>query len=333
MKRLYLLLFLLTNYSLVFSQLADSVRIKKFDRHISLACHVTQINLDADIKNASTRKSIHYKTATATRLGLSFDYRWLAFELFTRIPAPINSDKGITQNSGLYLRANRSRYWANFILQDFSGFYWDNADPLTQLQQNRQFPLREDIRNRLLQANAFYVFSPHKFSNMAAQGENERQMRSGGSFFGGFGFTFNRFDGDSSLIPKSQLAFFPGESNIKEIVNRSFLLYGGYAYSVVLTRRVFFTLYASPGLARFSTINRFEDEQTEKIKGEWAIRFDGRLALGYNTDRYFTGMLFTAFLNNQDLGTGTSFSYGFQTFRIFLGRRFELKHRLGILGL
>ncbi|HRH36419.1 MAG TPA: DUF4421 family protein [Catalimonadaceae bacterium] len=285
------------------------------------------------MRNQASRKNIQYKTATATRLGLSFDYRWLAFELFTQIPGPENEEKGVTKNSGIYFRANRSRYWANLIYQNFSGFYWDNSDPLTQLQQGRSFPLREDIKDRLLQANAFYIFSPQKFSNMAAQGENELQLRSGGSFFAGFGFIFNRFSGDSSLIPRNKLAFFPNERAILEFVNRSYLLYGGYAYSLIIAKHFYLTGYAAPGLARFSTINRFEENQREQIKGEWALRLDTRIALGYNSKNYFGGILLTSFLNNQDLGTGTNFSFGFQTFRIFFGRRFELPHRLGFLGL
>lgn len=311
----------------------DSLRIRKFDQHISLAIHLTQFNFNAQIRNQASRKLIDYKTATSTRLGLSFDYRWVAFELFTRIPGPENDERGITKNSGLYFRANRSRYWANLIYQNFSGFYWANSDPLTQMQQGRNFPLRADIKDRLLQANGFYIFSPNKFSNMAAVGENEHQLKSGGSFFSGFGFIFNRFSGDSTLVPENQSAFFPGERSVLEFVNRSFLVYGGYAYTLVVARHFYLTGYAAPGLARYSTIKRFEENQKEQISGEWALRLDTRIAMGYNSKNYFGGVLLTSFFNNQDLGTGTNFSFGFQTFRIFFGKRFELPHRLGFLGL
>lgn len=320
-------------WTIGFAKPSDRLRIIRYNRHISLAVHLTQIDLNARLENSSTKKVIHYQTATATRLGMSFDYRWLAFELFTRIPASDNKEKGATQNSGIYFRANRSRYWANLIFQNFKGFYWENADPLTKIETGRNFPLRSDIKNRMLQANFFYVFSHRRFSNMGAQGENERQLRSGGSFFSGIGYKSNRFTGDSSIVPKNQRAFFPEQQLIKDVTNRSILVYSGYAHSFVVKKKLFFSLYLAPGLARFTTINRFEDSPKKQSSGEWSLRFDTRFSLGYNTDHYFGGLLLTSSFNNQDLGTGTVFSYGFQTVRLFLGRRFELKSPWGYLGL
>lgn len=316
-----------------FAKPTDSLRIISYKRHISLAAHLTQIDFNSRLENSSTKKIINYQTATATRLGISFDYRWLAFELFTRIPAADNKEKGTTQNSGVYFRANRSRYWANLIFQNFKGFYWENADPLTKIETGRNFPLRSDIRNRMLQANFFYVFSHRRFSNMGAQGENERQLRSGGSFFSGVGYITNRFTGDSSIVPKNQREFFPEQQQIKDVTNRSFLLYSGYAHSFIVKKKLFFSLYLAPGLARFATISRFENSPKEQSSGEWSLRLDTRFSMGYNTDHYFGGILLTSSFNNQDLGTGTVFSYGFQTFRLFFGRRFELKSPWGYLGL
>lgn len=319
--------------SWVNGQISDSLRIVKYKTHISLAGHLTQMDLNANIENKENKRKIFYRTATPVRLGLSFDYRWMAFEVFTQISPSANSGKGQTRNSGIYFRANRSRYWANLIYQNFKGFYWENANPIAKAQVNNSFPIRPDIRNQLFQANVFFIYSPQKFSNMAAQGENERQLKSGGSFFSGLGYISNQFVGDSTLIPAVEANYFPDQNTIHSIVNRSIMVYSGYAHSFIFKRRAFVSIYLAPGLARYSTINRFTDSPRERIVGEWALRLDSRLAIGYNTDQYFGGILLTSFLNNQELGTGTSFAYGFNTVRIFFGRRFQLKSPWGYLGL
>lgn len=176
-------------------------QVEKFKNHIALTAHVTRINLDSRLSNSFNRRHIDYKTATSTRLGFSFDYRWLAFELFTRLPVEESDKKGSTQNSGVYGRINKSRFWANLIYQRFRGFYWSNPSQVaaTMLPKG-YFPIRPDIRNTMIQTSANYIFSPQKFSNPASQGENEWQTKSGGSFLAGFGYYGNVFRGDSSLF-------------------------------------------------------------------------------------------------------------------------------------
>ncbi len=308
--------------------------IRRYKNHISLAAHLTQINLNATLSNSDSKKRIEYKTETATRLGMSFDYRWLAFELFTRLPVDNNNGKGKTQNSGIYGRINKSRFWANVIYQKFSGFYWSNPDLQSQrLLPKGSFPLREDMKNNMLQVNAFYIFRPERFSNPASQGENERQKKSGGSFIAGLGFYSNNISGDSSLVPDIQNPEFANIRNVKRI--RSWLVSanGGYAHCFVYRSKWYASVYFSPGLARFTALSFSEDQNREVTRGKWTLRLETRVSLGYNSDRYFGGILLSSFFNNQTVDQGLDYSYSFQTFRIFFGRRFTLNRELGFLGL
>jgi Domain of unknown function (DUF4421) len=290
--------------------------------------------LNATLSNSEHKKRIEYKTETATRLGMSFDYRWLAFELFTRLPVDQNTGKGRTKNSGIYGRINKSRFWANVIYQKFSGFYWNNPDPQSQkLLLNGNFPLREDIRSNLFQSNACYIFRPNSFSNPASQGENERQKKSGGSLFAGIGFYFNNISGDSSLVPENQNPEFQNIRNIKRIRSWQVSANGGYAYCLVYRSKWYASVYLSPGLARFTAISFSENQNRDVARGKWTIRMESRVSLGYNSDKFFGGILFSSFFNNQAIDQGLDYSYSFQTFRVFLGRRIALKGNLGFLGL
>jgi len=317
-----------------FSVVSGDSSVRRFKNHISLAAHITRIDLNANLSSAGNRNRIEYKTETAARLGMSFDYRWLAFELFARLPFDKSSNKGKTQNSGIYGRINKSRFWANVIYQNFSGFYWSNPDQTTRNGiKDGSFPLRPDIKNNLLQVNAFYIFKPDRFSNPASQGENERQKKSGGSFFAGLGFYANNISGDSSLVPQSIDSQFDNIRNVRRI--RSWLgsLNGGYAYCFVLKKKWYATVYAAPGLARFTAISFSEDQNRDVVKGQWTLRLESRISVGYNSDKYFGGVLLSSFFNNQDLDTGIAYSYSFQTFRVFFGKRFALSKQLGFLGL
>jgi hypothetical protein len=110
-------------------------------------------------------------------------------------------------------------------------------------------------------------------------------------------------------------------------------LNAGYAHCLVYRKKWFATLYASPGIARFSASTFFTGQPKEGIKGQWTLRLETRFSVGYNTEKYFGGILLSSFLNNVNLEYGESYSYGFQTVRVFFGKRFGLRKQLGFLGL
>jgi hypothetical protein len=308
--------------------------VEKFNRHIAITGHLTRINLDSRISNVANRRHIDYKTATSTRLGVSFDYRWLAFELFTRLPVEETNKKGSTQNSGIYGRINKSRFWANLIFQRFRGFYWSNPSPAAANGLPKgYFPIRPDIRNTLIQTSANYVFSPDRFSNPASQGENEWQTKSGGSFLAGFGYYGNYFRGDSSLIPVTEQKAFPDINQALRINSWMLTAGGGYAHCWVYKKHWFASIYAITGLARFNANTYTQDGERYQVRGKWNMRLETRVSIGYNTPEYFAGMLLSSFVNNQDLGTDSDFSYGFSTLRLYIGRSFTLNGSLGWLGL
>lgn len=320
--------------SFTFGQVEKEKRISRYLSHISLATHFTFINLSSTLVNQNNNVKIEYKTATATRFGLSFDYRWLGFELFTRMPFNEADKKGRTKNQGLYIRINKPRFWVNAVIQKFSGMYWanPNAESKAGLAPG-YFPLRDDITCNLLHFNGYYIFSPYKFSNPAAQGENERQSKSGGSFLAGLGFFVDNMRSDLPLVPSSQIRNFENLALTNQMRARFFALSGGYAHTFVGWKKAFFTLYFAPGISRFSATQQQTDGERKTLKGQWAPRLDLRISMGYNTDKYFGGLMAQSVVNNQELGEGTTFSNGFETFRIFFGRRFAMKKQLGILGL
>lgn len=232
----------------------------------------------------------------------------------------------------MYGRINKSRFWANLIYQRFKEFYWSNPSPAVGLPKGF-FPIRPDIRNRLIQTSANYIFRPDRFSNPASQGENEWQTKSGGSLIAGLGYYGNFFRGDSSLIPGSERSQFPEINQALRINSWMLTAGGGYAHCWVYKKHWFVSIYVLSGLARFNANTFTKDGEQFKVRGKWNMRLESRLSLGYNTPEYFAGLLFSSFVNNQDLGTDSDFSYGFNTVRLYIGRRFRTNGALGFLGL
>lgn len=168
---------------------------------------------------------------------------------------------------------------------------------------------------------------------MGAKGENEQQTKSGGSFLAGFGFSADRVQGDTVLIPLSQRENFAASRDLKEVRSRLFHFSGGYAHTFVWKQNGFASLYLVPGIAYFSATETDIEGNKSSQETKGTIRFENRFSLGYNSDTYFAGLWFASSINNQRLGVGTSYSYGFQSFRIYFGRRFQMKKQMGVLGL
>lgn len=312
----------------------DTNRIVRYNHHISLAAHITRIDLTSGLTLAGRPERVQYRTANAHRLGFSFDYRWLGFELFGRLPVQGSERRGNTFNRGIYTRVNRSRFWANAIYQEFSGFYWSNPVPqIRETLPSGYYPQRADLDSRLLFLNSFYVFRPGHFSNPAAQGENERQKKSGGSPLAGVGIYHNTLTGKSSLLPSVYNSRLPEFRDIRSIRSWIFSVNMGYAHTFVWHKHVFLSMYGIPGLARSHAFTTRLDGKDSRIPARWTLRLETRASLGYNSDRYFGGIMYSSFFNNQELEADADYAYGFHTFRVFFGHRFALKRELGYLHL
>jgi len=196
-------------------------------------------------------------------------------EVFTRLPFNEKAEKGRTLNRGIYIRMNKSRFWASIALQRFTGFYLDNPGSAFRAELPAGFfPLEPDMRSNLIHASGYYIFKPKKFSNMAAQGENERQLKSGGSFFAVLGFYYDNLMLNKGLIPASEAKNFVSQVNLVQLTSRSFSLNGGYAHTFVFLKNMYFAMYFAPGLAIFNGNQRFKDNEVQKLRGQVTLRLD-----------------------------------------------------------
>lgn len=269
-------------------------------------------------------------------MGLAFDYRWFGLEVSTQIPTlkSQNIRKGKTESTSFRFSINSRKFWVTALFQNFHGFYLNNDEIFyNPLSNENPLPKRPDIQSNLTQVSAFYVFNHNRFSNPAAVGQYERQIKSGGSPFAGFGFLLHDLSATHSMVPPDFQNDFPNLSYVRSISSSNFYLSGGYAYTLVWREKYFIALYGASGVGRYTTNENRGTMGVMNSGGDIGFRFETRSIIGYNGERWYGGGGFFGDWNNEKLVSGNYLNHTFQTIRFFLGRRFSTRKNLGFLGL
>jgi len=266
---------------------------------------------------------------------LAFDYRWFGVELGLNIPVLLAQRvrKGQTKTSSFRFSVNGRKI--AFLVQytNFHGFYLNN-DPFFYnfLSKLNPLPKRPDMLTSIFQTSILYYFNNKCFSNPAAFGQYERQIKSGGSFLSGAGFQYYELTADSSFIPQKFKEKFPNISQIKSIYGLQTYISIGYIYSFIIKKKWFLTLSASPSITRFESKEILFDA-AERLNWDFGLRFESKVVLGFNGERLYYGAWHTGFWTNERLLSGNYLDQTMQNFRIFCGLRFKTRRNLGFLGL
>ena len=314
----------------------DTTRIHACRNFFNLTATVTKPIFSASLSNRDENQTLQYRTVNPLRLGLAFDYRWFGIELSTQIPTfkAQNIRKGKTDNSSLRFSINSRRFWFTAMLQTYKGFYLNNDGYFyNPISTQNPLPKRPDIFNSIVQVSGFYIFNHRHFSNPAAIGQYERQLKSGGSPFVGIGLLGNTLKADSSFVPGPVQRDFPNIRNVREINSLNICLSAGYAYMFVYRQKYFLALYGAPGMGWFKVTEKMANQVENQGRHDFGIRFETRAVLGFNGLHWYYGGGYFGYWNNERLISGNYIMQTFQNFRFFVGRRFSTRRSLGFLGL
>lgn len=320
----------------LFASQEDTTHILPCRNFFNLTLSLTKPIFSTSLINRDDDLSLKYRTVNPMRLGFAFDYRWFGLEVSAPIPTLPSQDirKGKTQSATIRFSINSRRFWITAMYQKYKGFYLHNNEVFyNPLSTERPLPQRPDLSSAIFQFSAFYVFNHHRFSNPAAVGQYERQIRSGGSPFLGFGYLLHSFACNYSMVPAEYQNEFPNLSIVRTISSSNFYISAGYAYTLVWRRRYFAAVYLAPGIGRYQIKEDRQSIGSLKGRGDLGIRYEGRAVLGYNGVTWYYGGGFFGYWNNEKLLSGNFLNHTYQTIRIFIGRRFSTKKNLGFLGL
>ncbi|WP_158644187.1 DUF4421 family protein [Pseudobacter ginsenosidimutans] len=222
---------------------------------------------------------------SATRLG--FSYRFISFGI--RFAPKLFSDKdddalkGKTRSGGFNVGFNFRHWIQELSYTRTKGYYLENTpevDPTwTPDSPYIQFP---GLSFTQYEGSTAYNFNPD-FSVNAIVTQSERQLKSAGSFIP---VLFYRYYINDHKTPPE-----PGGFNQRGD-NLELLLGAGYHYNFVLKEKFYFALGLTPAAGYvFSRItNRYETYSESGRQRNFIFRLDGRAGIGYNSQRFFTGI-------------------------------------------
>lgn len=266
--------------------------------------------------------NIIFQPNTDIKLGIAGFYKWFGLGLSITNPFYQFNKETYGKTSAIDLRINAfgRAVAAEVFFQNFRGFYIRNIHP-----SYNQYYILPDMNLFSMGAYGYWIYNSRKFSLRAAFVQNERQVKSAGSFMIRPGFSFFEVSSDTGIIPGEIIRNFklaPDEI-IKQGKFYNISLAPGYTYTFVFLKHVYFNAAVFPGVAWLSY--SYKGKSNTYSRSDFIFQLGIRLALGYNTKKwYIGGAVITGFNDLDAPWSNSSFFYDVSQFRIWGGMRFDI---------
>lgn len=252
----------------------DTTYIKPFDHKVSLRTYLSMKFISMERETDGEIKNFMPNTPMSLGFGVAIKNTIIDLSYGHSLSFLKDDEKGKTKALDFQIHHYGKKFIIDLFIQKYHGFYTsDQSDKNTQL-----YP---DLNIQQYGAFGQYVFNNKKFSYKAAFNQNERQLKSAGSFLLGGGVYFTKIGSDSSFVHKSK----------NSLRNFQFGVSGGYAYTWAINKRWFTSGSATMGV-NFGT-ERINDFGKQKI--EIYPTFFPRISVGYNKENWSLGL---SYINN-----------------------------------
>lgn len=308
---------------IVLAQEKDSTRgnfIESYSRYFFLGPLIKKNNLEFDILSADDlKKSYTFKSNHTYSLGFNVNLFDVNLGIVFAIPVDTKSEElfGTSDVSDLQLTAISRRWFADVYFQKYNGFYTQSPDVV--IPTGQPYPQRPDLVTRNLGMSFAYIFNHEKFSLRAPYLFSERQRVSKGSFLLSYVLSSFTMAADSALIPSSRWAEWGDGASVNEVRFTSLGLAPGYSHTFVL-EKFFLNMTLALGPAHYWVLYKEKDRSAQND-----IRIDfyslGRVGIGYNGERFFSGISVTAQSRSLTYER-TTFQNSISTVRLVAGFRF-----------
>lgn len=247
-----------------------------------------------------------YKSNNPVGIGFGFSWKSTAISFSYAYPFDFLRDKsrGKTKTDLDFQIHHYSRKFVfDIYLQKYKGFYAEYDNKKDQIE------LCPDLRIKQYSIYGQYILRGNKYSYKAAFDQNEKQLKSAGSFLVGGNIHYSRIDSDSSFIFNEK----------RQLKNFQFGVNGGYAYTWVISNNWFINLSTSLGI-------NFGSESAQKF-GKQKIRVSPtalpRLSAGYDRYDWSIGIKFVSSMTFPLLTENESIILSSGNFEICYTKRFN----------
>jgi hypothetical protein len=301
----------------------DSTReryIKRFPDYFFIWPVVKQRSTSFDIENLPNKtEKLSYKPNGNYGLGWGMYIFEVGFELTFSVQPKQSTQYlyGHSRVSDLQANILGKNWGLDLFTQNYNGFY--RSDKNITIPPNTPYPQRPDISTWNTGINGIYLFNKNRYSIRAAYNFSERQVKSGGSFL--LSGTLNTFSlrADSAVYGSKYESKFGAPADFSKLDYTTFSVAPGYAHTFVL-KSFFFNTSLSIGPAN----HWVHYQSVVGTKDEVVLNsfVDFRLAIGYNGDRFFTGVNFITQARNIKLDQ-VQFTSSNSIFKMVVGYRFR----------
>lgn len=314
---LYLALLLFTFFEL---KAQDSTYVLDYTNKINVKVGLDTNTFSFKTTNISDNTSYELKPNESVRLTTSFHYRFLGLTVGFS-PKFLNDNqeeelKGESDINSIRLRLFIKRFVQEFNYYKIRGVYIENTSDYVDDWVKGQDPYLQlnGLRIRNFGGKTSFVWNKN-FSYKALLVQNEKQLKSAGSFVPSLSYSYSELSNPEANFVNND------ERNLDITLN------AGYIHNFVFGKdhNFYSSLGIFPGLGiKFAkTIEKSTTNSIEEIKETHPnFNFEGRLNLGYNSDRIFTGLQFNVFGVTYNKNPETRVQDSNVYFQLFFGYRF-----------
>lgn len=291
--RVLVLLFFVFLFTGVTAQ--DSLRayyIQDYPERFSLWPVLKQRSLSFAVRDRQEEKNrINYYPNNSFGLGVGGYIFDVAIEATFAIPLNEKSKQLYGESDVRDLQVNllAKKFAFDVYYQRYTGFYID--DRRTVIPSGTPYPQRADIDTRNFGIGGIYVFNNRKFSLRSAFNYVDQQLRSKGSFI--LGGTINSFKlaADSVVLTEASRAELGEGADFDMLRSTTVSLTPGYSHTFIWRK-----LFLNGTLAVGPAHHWIRYQETGVQKDDITINSTSyvRLGVGYNSDRFFGGLGFSA---------------------------------------
>lgn len=307
----------------------DTNYIESRRNDVHLAPIIVSQQTGIDLVNNKTDYRYRFVSNTPMRLGLGFDYEWLALEITYAFPGlELNDkDKDDSETFAIKLGISGRKFRANAYYRSTRGFTHQNVEGLYPdwFLNEEYYPYLKNLRNRTLNLSVYYTFNHKKYSNKAALRPSERQLKSAGSPVIGILATMEGIYSPTPIIKIDSLQ--NSYLNFKKAEYLKIGMNAGYMYTFSIKKKYYIHGALIPGLLyNYGDVLLHNDNEVH-FSNSLGGSIYTRATAGYNGNSFYGGVFAVADIYASNLFADKYATTSYTYLKIFVGYRFPIKKR------
>jgi hypothetical protein len=274
----------------------DTNYIKLYPDQVTVRMYLGEKISAFDLVDGSKDRMIEYRPNNILGLGLGVTIKGVGLNFSTRLPFHDNKiDRyGRTRRYDLQVHRYRGRFLLDGYAQRYKGFHLNTANDVYSVPGTTIYPYFEDLITLNIGASVMYLFNGDRFSMRGSINQQDRQLRSAGSFMAGASFFARYIFNDEAILPATYKYpdFFEADP-MRHIGNYGLVITGGYGYNFIFNKYFFAGASADIGVGPgYSMVKNTAGGELSSL----GLTFAGnvRAAVGYNSDKWFGGFYLIA---------------------------------------